>query len=267
MANGYIALRCGLPVFKIDSGGGETYVGELPLHEETDIKNAYVLREHNQDSEVSYGYSYDTNAEQATSTSFTYADYNTISSVPTRDQNLVDYKALGSGGIDEIYWSSAFFPDYNDISYNFTPFTSASGQVIQNDAIVPYSIRVVETTINTQLGIYVELTINGTTTYHYMGSGNVENYGLAVHLSRADFRSNYNFKYNGNPDIEYNRKVNAMFYNANVRFAKYESYDFKWHFIPGDWGFKSIGLAIVAPSNTQPINYTAYDVEQTETES
>ena len=59
IANGYIALRCGLPVFKIDSGGGEIYSGELPLHEETEINKAYVLCEGNQDTEVSYSYSYE----------------------------------------------------------------------------------------------------------------------------------------------------------------------------------------------------------------
>ena len=259
IANGYIALRCGLPVFKIDSGGGEIYSGELPLHEETEINKAYVLCEHNQDTEVSYSYSYDTNAEQVASTSFTYGDYNAISSVATRDPNYVDYKARGSGGIDEIYWSSAFFPDYNDISYNFTPFTSATGQAVQNDTIVPYSVRVVKNPIGMAVGIYVELVLNGNTTYYYTGhygDRNLEDYGLVLYLSHAD-------SYNTHRDIEYNRKVNAMVYNANIRFAYNDSSG--WHFIPGDWGFETISLAIVIPSNTGTIYNTVCDIEQTET--
>lgn len=258
IANGYIALRCGLPVFKIDSGGGEIYSGELPLHEETDIDKAYILHEYNQNTQVFYSYDYDTNPEQITSNSFSYADYYPASSVSTRDDDIVDYKGVGAAGFSEIYWSSAFFPDYNDISYNFTPFTSANGQVIQNNMIVPYSLRTVKTVIDGVEGIYAELIINNETTYTFIGLGEIEDYGLVLNLSNAS-------AYNLHADIEYHRKTNAMFYNAEIRFANY--YNSEWHFISGDWEFKHISLAIVIPSHTENINNTVYNIVQTETES
>lgn len=261
VANGYIALRCGLPVFKIDSSGGETYVGELPLYEETEIDNAYVLHESN--SETYKDYTYDTNGSQVSSTSFAATDYNAISSVTTRSVDRTDYAAVGSAGYAEIFWGSGSFGSgYDDVSCNFTTFNNFSGSAIVSDVIVPYLVEVVEETVDGVLGIYAKSIVNGVTDYLYAGSGNINDYGLVMHLSNAiDIN-------NSHADVEYHRKTDSMVYNASIRIAHCDS-NSEWHFIPlsGGWGYKDIVLKIVIASYPQTISRTLYNVEQTETTS
>lgn len=262
IANGYIALRCGLPVFKIDSSGGETYTGELPLHEETEIDNAYVLHEGNK--ETFYGYSYDTNGSQVSSTSFATTDYNAISSVSTRSVDRTDYKSVGSAGYAEIFWGSGSFGSgYDDVSCNFTTFDSFNGSAVVSDEIVPFLIRIVKTTVDGVLGIYAEVTIDNNAPYYVefaYGDLSIEDYGLVLHLSNAMSVAN------SHADVEYHRKTDSMVYNASIRMARRSS-DNEWHFIPLDegWGYKSIALKIVINSYPQMVPHTLYNVEQTET--
>ena len=262
IANGYIALRCGLPVFKIDSSGGETYAGELPLHEETEIDNAYILHERNK--ETFYGYSYNTNGSQVSSTSFTTTDYNAISSVTTRSVDRTDYRSVGSAGYAEIFWGSGSFGSgYSDVSCNFTTFDSFSGSAVVSNEIVPFLIRTVKTTVGSALGIYAEVTIDNNTPYYVTfayGDLNLEDYGLILNLSNAMSVAN------DHADVEYHRKTNTMVYNASIRLARRSS-DNEWHFIPLEegWGYKTIALKIVINSYPQMIPHTLYDVEQTET--
>lgn len=248
VANGYIALRSGLPQYLNNYSTGSDYYGELPVTEETNIKNAYILVESRNKSTTEYEYEVD--ETPVTTLSFALTDYNAITSVITTDENKTDYKSIGSVDIPEIYWSAASIPTYTDISYGFTVFNSLSCDIIQNDLIVPTSLSVIQdgTDVKTQL------TVDGVTSYTLMDSGDAADYGLVIYLSNADVDNNTHH------DVDYHRKTDSMYYNATIRFAHY--YSNRWHFMVGDWGFRGISLSIVINSIPQSITHTEYTIMQ-----
>lgn len=238
IANGYIALRCGLPVYKNDYSEGNDYTGELPVDEETTITNSYVL--HEQKKETFLEYEYETTEESIVSDLFAITDYNTIYSTPTTDENHTDYYSVGSNGIEQIYWSSATIPTYSDISYNFQTSSSLNCSIIVNDSISYSFLEIVQDGTD----VYLEITTDGAIQRQVMGTGLVSEYGFVVCMG----------------DVRYHRKTNTMYYHATVRHAHF--YNGRWHFIVRDWAFQGVQLDIIVRSISQTLTHKEFGVQQ-----
>lgn len=250
IANGYIALRCGLPVYKNDYSEGNDYAGELPVDEETTITNSYVLHEYEKEDFCEYEYEID--KESIKSTSFGYTDYNPISPVATTDDDIIDYTSVGSAGIAELFWTHVAFPDYSSISYNFTPFTSYSGQTIENDLVVPLSLRLV------QIGdsVYIERIVNETVTNFKLGSHDISTYGIVF-----TFIDGGGENYSGR-NVIYHRKTNSMIYNTNVAGAYYNGN--RWDFTGAytTYTYYAFSLSVVATTNSKGIDNSVFVAKQ-----
>ncbi len=252
VANGYIALRCGLPVYKNDYSEGNDYTGELPVDEETTITNSYVL--HEREKEGFSEYEYETDDDYIESMSFGYTDYNPITIVATTEDDIYDHKSVGSAGISELFWTHVSFPSHSNISYNFTPFTSYSGFTIVSDVIVPVSLSLV--TIGEY--VYIKRDINGDVTNFRLGSGDINEYGIVFTFSGGGG------EYNSVHEVEYNRKTNSMIYNTKVAGAWYDGT--RWYFVGAytSYAYEAFDLIVVATSYQMTKNNPIFLTTQNE---